>query len=68
MSKVMAENIVLLVGLYILIGLVYSVYFFKIRISKIDPVFTKAKWSVKFLMVPATIMLWPLIASCGEKK
>ncbi len=68
MSKTIAENIILLANLYILIGFIYSVYFFKIRILKTDSVFTKTCWSVKILMVPATIMLWPLIAICGEKK
>ena len=67
MSQATAERIVEIIGIYILLGVFYSFYFYRVQAPSLDPVFARAKWNVKFLMLPATVMLWPLVALFGRK-
>lgn len=66
MSESTAKLIVLSFFIYVLIGVLYSVYFFSIQAPKKDPVFKNASWTVKFLMIPGAVFLWPLVALGGR--
>ena len=63
----MAETIVLLFGVYFVLGFGYGIYFLKIKAPKVDSAFAQAKWTVKILMLPAAMALWPLMACFGRK-
>lgn len=68
MSEPTAQLIITGINIYIIIGIIYSVYFLTFKAPKVDPVFNRAKWSVKILMIPASVLLWPLIAVFGGSK
>ena len=66
MSQSIAETLVLFFAVYFIFGFVYSIYFLRIKAPKIDPVFARAKWTVKILMQPAAMIFWPLVACFGK--
>lgn len=58
----MAQFIITIVLTYIAIGLLFAVAFVSVGIGRIDPAARSAKWSVRLILVPGSVALWPLLA------
>lgn len=50
-------------GTYTAIGVLFALYFFFKGAFKIDPLIGESKWTVRLLLVPGAIGLWPLLLS-----
>ena len=46
---------------YIGIGVLFSIYFFIKGAAQLDPLILDSKWTVKLLLVPGAIGLWPFL-------
>jgi len=50
------------VGIYLLCGVVFAVPFALVGVGKIDPHAAHGTWGFRLLIIPGTILLWPLLA------
>ncbi len=57
-----AETIVTGLGLYSAAGLVFAILFVSLGLGRVDPAARGAKLSVRALLVPGSMLLWPLMA------
>jgi hypothetical protein len=48
-------------GLYVLIGLLFGLYFLFKGATKIDPLMQDTKTKVRVLLVPGVIVTWPFL-------
>ncbi|WP_299443669.1 hypothetical protein [uncultured Aquimarina sp.] len=48
-------------GLYFGIGFLFGIYFFIKGAFKIDELIADSKWTVRLLLVPGAIGLWPVL-------
>lgn len=46
---------------YLAIGLVFGIYFFMRGAAQMDDLIKDSKWTVRLLLVPGAIGLWPLL-------
>jgi hypothetical protein len=56
------EILLIVVGVYLLCGLVFAIPFVLVGAGKIDPHATHGSWGFKVLIIPGTMFLWPLLA------
>jgi len=54
--------LLILLGVYLLAGLAFSVPFALVGVGKIDPHAAQGTWGFRVLIIPGTILLWPLLA------
>lgn len=47
--------------IYLAIGLVFGIYFFIRGAAQIDELIKDSKWTVRLLLIPGAIGLWPLL-------
>jgi len=57
-----AAFLLILMGAYLLCGLGFAVPFAFFGVGKIDPHAAHGSWGFRFLIMPGTILLWPLLA------
>jgi hypothetical protein len=57
-----AEILLLALGLYLLAGLVFAVPFALAGVGRIDPHAARGSRGFRLLIVPGTMFLWPLLA------
>ena len=57
-----AAGLLILTGIYLLCGLIFSVPFVLVGVGKIDPHAAHGTWGFRLLIIPGTILLWPLLA------
>ena len=57
-----------LFGIYLLLGVLFGIYFFIKGAARIDPLITDSKWTVRLLLFPGTIGLWPFLLKKLLKK
>jgi len=57
----MATIFVNLLGIYFLIGLLFSLWFVIRGAAKLDENAVEANWKLKLLWLPAAIALWPIL-------
>ena len=50
-----------LLGVYAGIGVLFSLYFFFKGAFQIDAIIADSKWTVRLLLIPGAIGLWPLL-------
>ncbi len=50
------------VGVYLLIGLVFAVPFVTRGVGRIDPVAREGTWGFRLLIIPGILVFWPLLA------
>lgn len=62
MSTTIASWILGFAGLYLLIGLVFTVPFLLLRLTKSDPDAANSTIGFKLLILPGVIILWPALA------
>ncbi len=58
----MAASFLILLAIYLLCGLVFAFPFVLIGVGKIDPHAAHGSWGFRLLIIPGTVMLWPLLA------
>lgn len=57
-----AELLLILTGIYLFCGVVFAVPFAFFGVGKIDPHAARGTWGFRFLIIPGTAFLWPLLA------
>lgn len=57
----LAEMIVMGLGLYVGIGLVFALLFVTLGVSRVDPAAQGAPWGFRLIILPGTIALWPVM-------
>ncbi|WP_438425560.1 hypothetical protein [Aquimarina macrocephali] len=58
---IVIQIIVSFLGLYFGIGFLFGIYFFIKGASQLDELITESKWTVRLLLVPGAIGLWPIL-------
>jgi hypothetical protein len=49
-------------GLYLACGFLFAVPFVLLGVGRIDPHATHGSWGFRVLIVPGSVLLWPLLA------
>lgn len=49
-------------GIYLAVGLLFSVPFVLTGVGRVDPHAAQATWGFRILIIPGTAFLWPLLA------
>ncbi len=57
----LATWIVRLAGLYLALGVLFSIPFVARGVNRIDPVAAGGSWGFRVIIVPGVIALWPLL-------
>ncbi len=57
-----AAYLLIFIGFYLLAGLAFAVPFALVGVGEIDPHAAHGTWGFRLLLVPGTILLWPLLA------
>ncbi|MDY8134550.1 hypothetical protein [Aquimarina sp. 2201CG5-10] len=50
-----------ILGIYAIIGVLFGIYFFIKGAFQIDELIADSKWTVRLLLVPGAIGLWPIL-------
>ena len=48
-------------AIYVTVGLLFGIYFFVKGAFRIDPLIADSKWTVRLLLIPGAIALWPIL-------
>ena len=57
----MIAALLILLGVYLICGLVFALPFALFGVGKIDPHATHGSWGFRLLIIPGTMALWPLL-------
>src|SRR6516162_2607893 len=57
-----APFLLILTGIYLICGFVFAIPFAFMGVGKIDPHAAHGTWGFRLLIMPGTILLWPLLA------
>jgi hypothetical protein len=57
-----AASILILTGVYLISGLLFSIPFALIGVGKIDPHAARGSWGFRLLIIPGSILMWPLLS------
>ncbi len=57
----LAEMIVLALGLYAGIGVVFALLFVTMGVARVDPAAHGASWGFRLIILPGTVALWPFM-------
>lgn len=58
----MAAGFLILIGVYLICGLAFDVPFALVGAGRIDPHAAHGTWGFRLLIMPGTVLLWPLLA------
>ena len=61
-AETIANGVVLLVGLYVVAGVVFAAWFTTKGVGRIDPVAKEGTRGFRILIIPGVVALWPLLA------
>ncbi|MFY0593848.1 hypothetical protein [Roseivirga sp.] len=67
MTETLASILLIVLGLYILIGLIFYIPFIKTGVHKIDGGVKDAPVFMKILILPGTVALWPILLNKVKK-
>ena len=56
-----AAVFLIMLGLYLACGLIFAIPFALVGVRKIDPHASHGSWGFRVLIVPGTMVLWPLL-------
>jgi hypothetical protein len=56
-----AHTILTLAAVYLALGVLFSLFFVTIGIGRIDPAARGAGITFRILMIPASVILWPML-------
>ena len=62
MLVVVANVIVIVLGLYVAAGLLFAVPFVLRGVNRIDPVARGSTWGFRLIILPGVVALWPMLA------
>ena len=57
-----AEALLITMGIYLLCGMAFAIPFVLVGVNKIDPHAARASRGFRVLIIPGTMFLWPLLA------
>jgi hypothetical protein len=57
-----AAPLLTVAGIYLLCGLVIAIPFVLVGVGRIDPHAAHGSWGFRLLIIPGTMLLWPLLA------
>ena len=57
-----ANILTIVLGLYVLAGLLFAVPFVLRGVNRIDPVARAGTWGFRLIILPGIVALWPLLA------
>ena len=57
----LAQSLVMLLGIYAAVGLLFAIAFVTKGVARVDPVATSAGWGFRLLILPGAAALWPLL-------
>ena len=60
---ILIEMFLTVLAVYFGIGVLFGIYFIIKGAVKIDPQLEDSKWSVRLLLLPGTIAMWPFLTS-----
>jgi len=61
MIVTVVNTLALILGVYFLVGVLFGIYFVALGAKKIDPLMHDSKFSVRLLLLPGAIGLWPFL-------
>ncbi|MBI5385602.1 MAG: hypothetical protein HZA90_13065 [Verrucomicrobia bacterium] len=56
-----AQTCLIVAGIYLLCGFVFAIPFAVVGVNRIDPHAAHASWGFRVLIIPGTVLLWPLL-------
>jgi hypothetical protein len=66
--KELAEVILVIVGVYLILGLVFAIYFLPNRIVEVDKSVHESGMIFKLLITPGVVCFWPYLLVQLKKK
>jgi hypothetical protein len=63
MSQTTAELLVAILTVYTVLGVSFGVPFVVRGVGRIDPLARSAPWTFRVLIMPGTVLFWPLLLS-----
>ena len=61
MLVTLAEWLVLLLGSYLAVGLIFALPFVLRGVNRIDPVAREGTWGFRLIILPGVVACWPLL-------
>lgn len=61
---IIASVILLLISLYLGVGLLFGLTFITWGVERLDHATKGTSWVFRLLLLPGSIVLWPLLARC----
>lgn len=62
MAAALANWLVILLGVYAALGLIFALAFVTRGVGRVDPAAREGTWGFRLLILPGTVALWPLLA------
>ncbi len=59
--EIVIQVFLIFLGIYAGIGLLFGIYFFVKGASQLDPLIKDSKWTVRLLLFPGAVGLWPIV-------
>ena len=60
-TMALAEFIVMALGLYVAVGIVFAIFFVTLGVARVDPAARGAPWGFRLIILPGTVALWPIM-------
>ena len=64
----MIEWLLIAIGVYLAIGVVFAVYFVTAAVTRYDPVAGDSPRRFRLLIMPGCAFLWPILLAQGAKR
>ena len=61
MLETLATGLVLMIGLYVGIGILFALFFVWRGVKSVDPSAREGSWGFRLLIIPGSVALWPLM-------
>jgi len=58
---IVASWVLIVLGTYAAIGLVFAIVFLIAGITRVDPAATHSRWTFRLLILPGIAAFWPLV-------
>lgn len=59
--KILVDIVLLLLGSYFLLGLLFGLFVFISGGEKVDPLLKENSWKLRLLILPGLIAIWPFL-------
>lgn len=58
-----AEILLGMLAVYLAVGLIFALAFVMCGVQRLDPAAEKASWGFRMIILPGTMVLWPMLAA-----